>query len=316
MKLWKIAKALRHYGIVGMNRRNAEFILPHNRRKFYPLVDDKEKTKLLAIEHNIPVPELYGKIVTEHDIRNLSEILQDKQDFVIKPAQGSGGDGIIVVVGRHKHLYRMTNGLFMKEGDLNHHISSILSGVYSLGGHADKALIEYRVIFDPVFDAVSHQGVPDIRVIVFNGYPAMAMLRLPTRTSQGKANLHQGAIGVGIRIASGETTSGVWLNEIIDEHPDTINPIKGLQVPSWEEILDLSARCYELAGLGYLGVDIVLDKNLGPLMLELNARPGLNIQIANQAGLEPRLRTIQQHIAQHSGQSVADRVAFSKSVFQ
>ena len=37
--------------------------------------------------------------------------------------------------------------------------------------------------------------------------------------------------------------------------------------------------------LGYVGVDIVLDANYGPMVLEANARPGLNIQIANNQGL-------------------------------
>jgi len=44
-----------------------------------------------------------------------------------------------------------------------------------------------------------------------------------------------------------------------------------------------------MTGLGYLGVDIVLDKAYGPMLLELNARPGLAIQVANQAGLRQRL---------------------------
>ena len=46
----------------------------------------------------------------------------------------------------------------------------------------------------------------------------------------------------------------------------------------------------DLAPLGYLGVDIVLDRELGPMMLELNARPGLAIQIANNQGLAPILQ--------------------------
>jgi hypothetical protein len=36
----------------------------------------------------------------------------------------------------------------------------------------------------------------------------------------------------------------------------------------------------------------VIDQLLGPLILELNARPGLNIQLANGEGLLHRLNTI------------------------
>ena len=38
----------------------------------------------------------------------------------------------------------------------------------------------------------------------------------------------------------------------------------------------------------------VIDRNLGPLILEMNARPGLNIQIANGAGLAHRIGRIDQ----------------------
>jgi alpha-L-glutamate ligase-like protein len=121
----------------------------------------------------------------------------------------------------------------------------------------------------------------------------MAMVRLPTQLSDGKANLHQGAIGVGINIASGVTNYAVWRNSTISEHPDTGVEISGIQLPQWPHLLELASRCYELTRLGYLGVDIVLDRDRGPLMLEINARPGLNIQIANQQGLLHRLEKVE-----------------------
>jgi alpha-L-glutamate ligase-like protein len=118
------------------------------------------------------------------------------------------------------------------------------------------------------------------------------MSRLPTRRSHGKANLHQGAIGVGIDLGSGVTMGGVSGNSAVSNHPDTGAEIAGFNVPGWDQILDMSARCYEAVHLGYLGVDIVLDRDLGPLILELNARPGLNIQIANRRGLKHRLTAV------------------------
>ena len=174
-------------------------------------------------------------------------------------------------------------------------------------------MVEYRVRFDAVFEAVAYQGVPDLRIIVFLGYPVMAMVRLPTRASDGKANLHQGAIGVGIRIATGETLRGVSGTEIVDEHPDTLNPIAGLHVPGWTALLELAAGTYELTRLGYLGVDIVLDRDRGPLVLELNARPGLNIQLANHAGLRARLRAVE--ALEQRACTPAERVAFAREHF-
>jgi alpha-L-glutamate ligase-like protein len=288
-------KKMKHSGILSMNRRNADYILLYNPREKYPLVDDKLKTKRLAQSANIAVPELYYVLSMEHQISELPEILSKYNDFVIKPAHGSGGEGIVVISGRRKSLYQKVNGILMHQDELNHHVSNILSGMYSLGGRPDQAIIEYRVEFDPLFEAVSYQGVPDIRVIVFVGYPVIAMVRLPTRQSQGKANLHQGAVGTGIDLQTGKTIHGVVHNHVIDHHPDTSNPIADLQIPGWRNLLETAASCYELTGLGYLGVDLVLDKEKGPLMLELNARPGLSIQIANRAGLLPRLQFIEKH---------------------
>lgn len=309
-------KRLRQRGVLSINQRNSDFVLQYNQRQYFPLVDDKLKTKQLALNAGIAVPPLYGVIKTEHDITQLETILAPYPDFVVKPAQGSGGDGIIVFVGRAQNRYRQINGKLYSPQELGYHISCILSGAYSLGGHPDVAMIERRVVVDPVFSEVSYEGVPDIRIITLLGYPAMAMVRLPTRLSGGKANLHQGAIGIGVDLETGLTLGGVSHNDAIDCHPDTLNSVVGIQVPYWDNILDIASRCFELTNLGYLGVDIVLDKDQGPLLLELNARPGLNIQIANREGVLHRYHAIQKRVASLSTpESPEARVAFSRTQF-
>jgi len=310
---WEIAAKLRQSGVLGINRRNAEYTLPFNRRDCYPLVDDKALTKQLAQKAGVAVPELYGMIEIQYQVRDLPQLLGKHQDFVIKPARGSQGDGIIVVTGRSRNLYRTADGNFLDDDELNFHVSNILSGIYSLGGQIDKALIEYRVIFDPVFEAVTYHGVPDIRIIVFLGVPVMAMVRLPTRQSGGKANLHQGAIGTGVDMATGRTLTAVSGNSIVAEHPDTGNLVSGVQIPHWDTLLELGARSYEMTGLGYQGIDIVLDRDKGPLILELNARPGLAIQIANQAGLQERHEAVDRERA--ALLPVTGRVAFARERF-
>ncbi|NIN61188.1 MAG: alpha-L-glutamate ligase-like protein [Gammaproteobacteria bacterium] len=310
--LLNLGRQLSEAGVMGINKRNGEYISLYNDRKNYPLVDDKLKTKILAEQAGIPVTELYGVIEAEGQIRALDKVLSGHTDFAIKPAHGSGGDGIEVIVGRTKDLFKKANGQIISEDQLKFHISNILSGLFSLGGLEDQAIIEYRVKFDEIFDAISYQGVPDIRIIVYKGIPVMAMIRLPTYLSGGKANLHQGAIGVGIDLANGRTLTAVWKNSVISEHPDTRHPVTGFQIPNWEQLLIIAARCYELTGLGYLGVDIVLDRAKGPLVLEMNARPGLNIQIANQMGLLHRLRFIDANAVKMG--SYMDRVSFSRRI--
>jgi alpha-L-glutamate ligase-like protein len=313
MTWWRSSALLARRGVLGINRRNAEYMLPFNPRRHYPLVDDKLLTKQLAAKAGVAVPELYGVIEIQQQVRNLPALLATYRDFVVKPARGSQGDGIIVVVGRARSRYRAADGTLLDDHDLRFHVSNILSGIYSLGGQTDKALIEYRVNFDPIFEAITYRGVPDIRIIVFLGVPVMAMARLPTRLSGGKANLHQGAIGTGVDMADGTTLTAVLKNDIVVEHPDTGNPVSGVRIPHWEKLLELAARSYELTGLGYQGIDIVLDRDKGPLILELNARPGLAIQIANQAGLKPRLDAVT--AALRSLTSVGERIAFARERF-
>lgn len=277
--------ALRRQGVLSMNARNLEFIAAENRRRLYPLVDDKTRTKRLASEAGIAVPELYGVIDSEAKIRELPTLLEGRPSFVVKPAHGSGGNGIVVIDTTRNGRYLRSNGAYMDEEALGHHVSNVLSGMYSLGGRPDQALIEKRVEFDTVFQDVTYQGVPDIRTIVYRGVPVAAMARLPTRTSDGKANLHQGAVGAGIDLRTGRTTHGVCQSRPVEIHPDTLMPVSGIEIPNWSSLLELAARCFELAPLGYLGVDVVLDRHAGPLVLELNARPGLAIQLANRRGL-------------------------------
>ncbi len=306
---------LRRAGVLGLNERNGAYILPMNPRRLYPLVDDKLATKRLAAQASITTPELYGVITSYHDVRKLDRIVARHRDFAVKPAHGSGGDGILVVAGRSARqagLYRLVDGTIINGEEVAHHLSNIISGQYNLGGARDTALIEYCVKFDTTFSEHSYRGVPDIRVIVFRGFPVMAMVRLPTRRSHGKANLHQGAVGAGIDLATGCTTYGVLGHSLIVEHPDTGALIAGLQIPHWETLLHITASCYELTGLGYIGVDMVLDRDFGPMLLELNARPGLNVQIANRAGLQPRLELVS---AQPTGLPIAERVAFARAQF-
>lgn len=295
--MFSAARRLRKSGVLGLNERNTDFIMRLNPRRLFPRVDDKALTKKLALEAGMAVPDLYGVIVHQAEVRLFAEIVRDRNSFVIKPAQGSGGDGILVITSRserRRDWFRLSNGMLISEGEIQHHISNIVGGQYSLSGNRDKALIEYCVKFDPTFAQVSYQGVPDIRVIVYRGYPAMAMVRLPTRASDGKANLHQGAVGAGIDLRTGKTLDGVLNDLLVEEHPDTGVLVAGLQIPQWDFILQSSARGYDVTGLGYLGVDMVIDRDRGPLILEMNARPGLNIQIANCAGLVSRVARIEE----------------------
>ncbi|RPJ08611.1 MAG: alpha-L-glutamate ligase-like protein [Deltaproteobacteria bacterium] len=249
-------------------------------------------TKQLALKQGIPTPPLYHVVSHHGDIAGFEGALANRQEFVLKPARGGGGSGIILITNRRDGKYVTQSGKMISRDDIHYHISDILSGIYSLEGLEDKAVIEGLIHPDRVFGRVTYEGVPDIRIIVYRGVPAMAMVRLPTRQSDGKANLHRGAVGVGIDIGRGKTLDGVRRSGSITHHPDTGALLRDIEVPYWEKMLLMAAQSTDMTGLGYLGVDLVMDKNDGPLLLELNARPGLQIQIANRKGLLERLERI------------------------
>ena len=293
--LFKIAKKLKAMGILGMNARNYTVISKCNKRRLYPLVDDKVKTKELAVKAGINTTKKIGIIEYQHQVKNFVQMVKGLHEFVIKPAHGSGGKGVLVIKSFDDEKFITASEKNLSYMDVYQHISNILSGLYSLGGRYDVALIEEMVHFSNIFEKFSYQGVPDVRMIVYKGYPIMAMTRLATKESGGRANLHQGAVGVGLDVKTGQTLTAVQHNKPIFIHPDTKADLKELKVPFWREHLLIAAKAYEMTGLGYLGADIVLDKDKGPMMLELNARPGLAIQIANSLGLKKAMKNAQKH---------------------
>jgi alpha-L-glutamate ligase-like protein len=290
--LFNAARRLRELGVLGMNHRNAACILDHNPRAKFPLVDDKLRMHALCRKIGVPSPEVYGEIAYHSQLSRLPEILRHHDDFVIKPNRGSAGRGVLVLVGRDGDHFLRHNGERLPLEALRQHLSDILSGMYSLGGRPDRGMLQQRVRLHPAFEAIAYKGIPDIRVVLYRNEPAMAMLRVPTRQSNGRANLHQGGIGAGIDLVTGRTHHAVQHDHAIAMHPDTGQALVGVLVPFWKEVLSLSQRVAAAVGLGYLGVDIVVDAEQGPLLLEANARPGLAIQIANGQGLLPRLAAI------------------------
>lgn len=308
------ARALHERGVVGINHRNSRLVLPLNPRRHFPRVDNKLITKDLARAAGIPTPRTLGVITYHHELRDLPRLLAGHAQFVLKPARGAQGNGIVVVTSVDEGRYRKSSGPLLSAVEIRQHVSSTLSGVFSLRGDIDSCLIEQRVALHPAFAELARFGIPDVRLIVYRGLPIMAMCRLPTSESEGRANLHQGAIGVGIDIASGRAVHAACRNETVTHHLDTHAPIVGFQVPAWDDVLSLGVRAAEMSGLGYVGVDVVIDVEHGPLLLELNARPGLAIQLANDEGLLPRLRRAER-ISGSEQRSWSERLRIARELF-
>lgn len=283
--------------ILGLNERNFAYLKPYNFKAARSNADDKLKTKQLLAQVGLPVPKTYAIIKDRRTLYNFDFDVLPKS-FVIKPNMGIGGAGIYIVFARKKNNnWVASNNQEVTKDNLLFHINDILEGFFSLSHSPDIAFFEQRLKTHPDLKLYCYKGVPDVRIIVFNRVPIMAMLRLPTKESKGKANLLVGGVGVGIDVSRGVTTHAVIKNKffgerVIDYLPGTRIPLRGIKVPYWNKILEIAIEASKVSSLGYAGIDIAIDKEMGPVVLEVNARAGLSIQNANMSTLADRLRRV------------------------
>lgn len=295
--------------VLGLNSRNHLYTSVYNSRVGKVIANSKLQTKKTLGVANVRVPKTYAVVKDMEGLENF-DFYKLPADFVVKPNNGLGGEGIVVVEkqGKYAGEWVDSRGVVWGVDDLRLHIADILAGRYSMDDLADVAYIEERVRVHPVFEKYSYHGTPDIRVIVFNRVPIMSYVRLPTEESGGRANLFQGAAATGIDIATGITTYGVHHAKPAEFFPGSRRKLAGIQIPQWEDVLETAIRASEAIGLGYMASDIVLqpvnqdskqqDKGeqseqvAVPMVLEVNAQPGLKIQIANRAGLRERLARV------------------------
>ena len=273
--------------VVSMNNRNLGYVYPSNQRKHYQIADNKLLTKEALKPLGFGFCETFFSYRYFYELNHLEENLKSHSSFVIKPAQGSGGNGIMVIVDKKGDYFISASGKKITHDHIRQHIGNIIFGVYA-NGLNDIAIIEERLIGHEHLADFNEQGLCDIRMICYHGRPIQAMMRVATKASDGKANLHQGGVGIAVDLESGKTSFAQIKREDIVEHPDTGVSLLGRQIPQWDEVVDLCLQVAEHMPLNYLGIDIAISQT-GPMVLEVNARPGIEIQNVNHQGMKPIL---------------------------
>jgi len=274
-----------HSSVLGINARNLACVYPLNPRRHFPRADNKLLCKQLLAKQHIAHPETLAVYNQYRDLLCLEADIENLSCFAVKPGRGCGGRGILIAERDTDGLLR-SGGKAISFEKLRTHIYRILTGCFSLEKVSDSAFIEQLILPDDTFKDLSFGGLPDIRIILYQQIPVMAMARIPTVESGGLANLHQGALGLGVDLRTGITTQAVYRNRCVTHVPNTNKSVAGIRISHWENILDMAIQSSHIFGLGYLGVDIVIDRFQGPMVIEVNARSGLNIQLANAAGLK------------------------------
>lgn len=286
-----IFKKAHRKAILGMNARNLRVEL-ENPVVAIRLVNNKYSTKAALEAANIPVSPTIAVIRGRRDLAGFDwEALPDA--WALKPNNGRRGAGILLAAGRDGDGWRTASGAHLSRKSVVNHLRYVLDGDYSMEGvRRDWALFEPLIVPHPDLTDLVPSGLPDVRVICHHTEPILAMTRLPTAESDGRANLHQGAVGASVDLESGRIVRAQHKGERIHEHPDTGYPLIGAQIPAWEAVVAAAAACGEATGLGYLGADVVVDEVRGPLVLEVNARPGLEIQNVSGVGLAHLLESV------------------------
>lgn len=274
--------------VIGLNERNIKLIYPNNAKKHYPLADDKVLTKEILHQYNIPCAQTYAVVEYNSDIKKSWEICKQYNALAIKPANGCGGGGIKILKKDVDGNWN-SSGRIISERQIFQHMAATIMGFFSLGSH-DRVLIEECIEPHPFFHKIYPMGVPDFRIITLDKTPVMGMLRMPTDRSDGKANLHQNGVGIGVDIEKGTLTEVYDGQNYFDHHPDSEFVIKDVPIPYWKEILEISVATAKAFPLNYLGIDIVIDKYKGPQIMEINVRPGLGIQLVNKQGLKEAIK--------------------------
>lgn len=279
--------------VLGMNARNFLYIRKYNKPSAKRIADDKLATKKLLLKNNIATTGLLATFSNRKDILKFDWNLP-KDGFVIKPARGYGGQGILLIKSWEQGKGISITGKTYTIKQIKSHLFDILDGAYSLQFLPDKVFIEEIIHSHPFFRRLAPIGLPDIRVVAFNNVPIMSYMRLPTKESEGKANQTSGALGIGIDLRTGITTyATIHKTKYITYLPGTKTKVRGIKIPEWDTVLMLAVTTQSIMKLGYAGIDIVFDAKRGPMILEVNARPGLSIQLANKASLRTRLERVE-----------------------
>ncbi|MDO8269190.1 MAG: sugar-transfer associated ATP-grasp domain-containing protein, partial [Candidatus Levybacteria bacterium] len=117
--------------ILGMNARNFLYIRRYNSAEAKKIADDKLEMKNVLIQNGIKTPTLYSIFYDRDSLKNYDWSALPERGFVIKPARGYAGAGILPIRKWENGIGTTANGQTYTIKQLESHILDILEGAYS-----------------------------------------------------------------------------------------------------------------------------------------------------------------------------------------
>jgi hypothetical protein len=261
-------------------------IVNREQRRVDSIVSDKAAFADHFRDHGIPaVPTL----ALFHSGAMTSDCADDafRADLFVKPLVGKGGRGGQRWDYCGSDEYRSSQGLVLRRRELfarwlNKSVRKPL-------------LVQPRILNHIALRSLNNGALSTIRLLTCldeDDRPELigAIMRMAIGKNVVVDNAHAGGIAAAVNLETGTlgpaSDLGMsarlgWLNE----HPTTHARIEGVTLPCWPSVRKLVARAHStIPGAVVLGWDVAITPD-GPLLIEANGGPGLEImQRANRQG--------------------------------
>ena len=185
---FRFRKILDQGSVLGINSRNRDLIYKLNSSALLDLAADKLQSKAALSASGIPIAQTLASCSSYQDLDDFLLTAQGQNGFALKPNRGSQGNGILIIDHFDGENFFTVNGRRVSPKELARHIGEILSGSFAQDGSEDSAYLEPLLLQHEDLNKLANLGLADIRIILHHKKPISAMLRVPTKKSNGKAN--------------------------------------------------------------------------------------------------------------------------------
>ncbi len=213
-------------------------------------------------------PTTYCMLEPDASFRDrLAAVFQSsgQRQLMLKPVFGRSGIGIAMVEQRD-------NGIFVRTSS------------------AEMPLAEFRLEYpvflqevlrqDPRIAAIWHSSVNTMRIVtMLTASDDVIILGGTMRFGVGKSivdNWSAGGVASGIETETGRLRkyAGDMLGNSYTQHPSSQFTFEGFEIPEWQRILDAARAIQrEIPFSRIAGLDLCLNENAQPILIEINGLP-------------------------------------------